>query len=209
MSYTSKLKRVAHFKIKIKGKYEAFVWHWEEPSKQIFGKISFCIHALFGIKKEHNKLLKEQEPGKPEYSKSGWRHVIYKLKLFLHRFFFKWRTIFNVSQFLLFPPLRTRHPIHIQLNPIYPSDHWSSRTRSIYQAPDFIHCSCWVMKSAKHKNHLNSNFVVDRKSKCTDANFQVVFFLFFLQMTKIKKKQRKRLSFNPLVWIFAKCWDSL
>ena len=83
------------------------------------------------------------------------------------------------------PCLRTRHPIHIQLNPIYPSDHWSSRTRSIYQAPDFIHCSCWVRNSAKHRNHLNSNFMVDRKSKCTDANFQVDFFCFcfFLQMT--------------------------
>ena len=39
-------------------------------------------------------------------------------------------------------------------------------------------------ESAKHRNHLNSNFMVDRKSKCTDANFQVVFFFVFLQMTK-------------------------
>ena len=165
------------------------------PQNRFLGNLSFCIQTLFGIKTEPNKLLKEQEPGKPEYSKSGWRHVIYKLKLFLHRFFFKWRTIFNVSQFLLFPPLRTRHPIHIQLNPIYPSDHWSSRTRSIYQAPDFIHCSCWVRGSAKHKNHLNSNFmVVDRKSKCTDANFQVALFFVFLQMTKTNINNKENAS---------------
>ena len=148
------------------------------PQNRFLGNLSFCIPTLFGIKTEPNKLLKEQEPGTPEYSKSGWRHIIYKLKLFLQSFFFKRRTIFNVSQFLLSPPLRTRHPIHIQLNPIYPSDHWSSRTRSIYQAPDFIHCSCWVRNSIKHRNHLNSNFMVDRKSKCTDANFQVALFLY-------------------------------
>ena len=72
--------------------------------KTDFWKNKFLHPCTIWNKKEHNKLLKEQEPGTPEYSKSGWRHVIYKLKLFLHRFFFKWRTIFNVSQFLLFLP---------------------------------------------------------------------------------------------------------
>ena len=51
-------------------------------------------------------------------------------------------------------------------------------------------------ESAKHKNHLNSNFmVVDRKSKCTDANFQVALFFFvFLQMTKTNINNKENAS---------------
>ena len=54
------------------------------------------------------------------------------------------------------------------------------------------------MKSAKHRNHLNSNFMVDRKSKCTDANFQVVFFVFFANdKNKIKNNKENASPLTP------------
>ena len=49
-------------------------------------------------------------------------------------------------------------------------------------------------ESAKHRNHLNSNFMVDRKSKCTDANFQVALFFVFLQMTKTNINNKENAS---------------
>ena len=164
------------------------------PQNKFLENLSFCIHTLFGIKTEHNKLLKEQEPGTPEYSKSGWRHVIYKLKLFLHRFFFMWRSIFNVSQFLLFPPLlahQTPHPYSVESYlPIRPL---------IIQNTEHLSGSWFYTlfmlgeeESAKHRNHLNSNFMVDRKSKCTDANFH--FALFLLLITNINNNENASLS---------------
>ena len=180
MSYTSKLKQVVHFEIKIKGKCEAFGWHWEEPSKQIFGKSKFLHPYTIWNQNRTQQITKRARTWNTGVFKVRLKTCHLQVEIVSSQVFFMWRTIFNVSQFLLFPPLlahQTPHPYSVESYlPIRPL---------IIQNTEHLSGSWFYTlfmlgeeESAKHRNHLNSNFMVDRKSKCTDANFQVALFLY-------------------------------